>query len=105
MYPFNSVGIGVEQPFGRFIVTAVPARVLLETAYSDRLTAARQEDGGYKLSGSQRALTEPRLKDIGQFINTGAACFPNAIILAANYREEDGLEEEDEKRIFEVFHG
>jgi len=97
MYPFISAGIGVEQPFGRFIVTAVPARVLLDTAYSDRLTATRQEDGSYTLSGSQRALREPRLKDIGKFIDTGAACFPNAIILAANYREEDGLEEEDEK--------
>jgi DNA phosphorothioation-associated DGQHR protein 1 len=96
MYPFTSTGFGVEQPFGRFIVTAVPARVLLDTAFSDRLTALRQQDGSYQLSGSQRALTEPRLKDIGKFIGTGAACFPNAIILAANYREEDGFEEEDE---------
>ena len=74
MYPFSSAGIGVEQPFGRFILTAVPARVLLDTAYSDRLTATLQKDGSYKLSGSQRELAAPRLKDIGRFIDTGAAC-------------------------------
>ena len=97
MYPFTSTGISVEQPFGRFIITALPARVLLDTAYSDRLTAVRQRDGKYKLSGSQRALNEPRLQDIGKFIDTGAACFPNSIIIAANYREEDGLVEEDDQ--------
>lgn len=96
MFPYRAPGIAIEQPFGRFVITALPAHILLDTAYSDRLTAARQADGSYRLDGSQRALAEPRLKDIGKFIDTGAACFPNAIILAANYREEDGLEEEDE---------
>src|SRR5882762_2424730 len=97
LYPFTSTGIGVDQPFGRFVISVVPARVLLDTAYSDRLTAIPQKDGSYKLTGSQRALTEPRLRELGKFIDTGAACFPNAIILAANYREEDGLEEDDEE--------
>jgi DNA phosphorothioation-associated DGQHR protein 1 len=96
MYPFNATGIPVEQPFGPFVIALLPARILLDTAYSDRLTATRSKDGSYRLSGSQRAVVEPRLKDIGKFIETGAACFPNSIILAANYREEDGLEEEDE---------
>ena len=97
MYPFTAPGIFISQPFGEFVVTTLPAKVLLDTAYSDRLTASQESDGSYRLSGSQRRLAEPRLKDIGKFIDTGAACFPNAIILAANYREEDGLEEEDEK--------
>jgi DNA phosphorothioation-associated DGQHR protein 1 len=95
-YPFSASGFKVDHPFGSFVVTALPARVLLDTAYSDRLTAIRDEMGNYTVSGSQRVLAEPRLKDIGKFIDTGAACFPNAIILAANYREGDGLVEEDE---------
>lgn len=96
MYPFRASGILIEQPFGQFVLSALPAHILLDTAYSDRLAASRLDDGSYRLSGSQRALAKPRLKDIGKFLETGAACFPNTIILAANYREEDGLEEEDE---------
>ena len=94
-YPFQSPGFLVSQPFGDFIVTSIPARVLLETAYSDRLKAEKQPDGSYKLSGSQRELAEPRLRLIGKFIDNPTAAFPNSIILAANYRESDGLIEQD----------
>lgn len=100
MYPYTTQGVAIEQPFGRFVIAAIPAHILLDTAYSDRLTAVRQNDGSYRLSGSQRILAKPRLTDIGAFIDSGAACFPNSIILAANYREEDGLEEEDERRMW-----
>lgn len=96
MYPFITPGIFISQPFGDFLVTVIPARVLLDTAYSDRLTATPQTDGTYVLSGSQRELLEPRLRNIGVFLDSGAAAFPNSIILAANYREEDGMIEDDE---------
>jgi DNA phosphorothioation-associated DGQHR protein 1 len=95
VYPFTSTGFFVSQPFGEFIVTSIPARILLETAYSDRLRAEKQPDGSYKLSGSQRDLAEPRLRLIGKFIDNPTAAFPNTIILAANYRENDGLIEQD----------
>ena len=95
-YPFSSPGIWLSQPFGDFLVTSIPARVLLDNAYSDRLTAIKQPDGTYKLDGSQRVLAEPRLKEIGLFIDSAGACFPNTIILAANYRESDGLNEDVE---------
>lgn len=95
IYPFRTSGIRIEQPYGQFVLCSVPAHVLLDTAYSDRLAAKQKDDGTYELTGSQRELAKPRLRDIGKFIDTGAACFPNSIILAANYREEDGLEEED----------
>lgn len=98
MYPFKSPGFLVTQPFGTFILTVLPARVLLDTAYSDRLKAIPQPHGTYRLDGSQRELMEPRLKDIGRFIDTGSSAFPNTIILAANYREEDGVIEEEEGR-------
>jgi len=96
VYPFESKAFRVSQTFGDFIVTSIPARILLETAYSDRLKAEKQADGRYKLSGSQRELAEPRLKLIGKFIDNPTAAFPNSIILAANYRETDGLIEPDE---------
>jgi DNA phosphorothioation-associated DGQHR protein 1 len=96
-YPFTSPGFLIVQPFGEFFVTTIPARVLLDVAYSDRLTAERQTDGTYLLGGSQRSLAERRLKEIAQFIDSDDASFPNAIILAANYSMDDGLIEENEE--------
>jgi DNA phosphorothioation-associated DGQHR protein 1 len=95
-YPFERPGLIVSQPFGDFLVVTIPARVLLDVAYSDRLRAERKEDGTYALDGSQRPIAEPRLKEIARFIDSESASFPNCIILAANYRAEDGLIEEDE---------
>ena len=96
-YPFSLQGLIISQPFGDFFVAPISARVLMEVAYSDRLTAVRQVNGSYKVEGSQRKLAERRLKEIGEFIGTPTAAFPNSIILAANYREDDGLiEERDE---------
>ena len=98
LYPFKCKGFVVAQPFGEFFVASIPAFLLLDVAYSDRLIADRQPDGHYKLGGSQRPRVERRLREIGQFIDTPSAAFPNTIILAANYREEDGLIEEEEDR-------
>lgn len=96
-YPFRALAIPVSQPFGEFFVSSLPARVLLDVAYSARLKATKQPDGSYDLDGSQRSMDEKRLREIGQFINTpGETAFPNTIILAANYQETTGLIEEDE---------
>lgn len=106
-YPFKAAGLVVKQPFSDFFVVTLPAEVLLDTAFSDRLKAVRTVDGSYRLEGSQRKLMEGRLKEIGKFIDTAGAAFPNAIILAANYREEDGLieEAEEKKWQFEISDG
>jgi DNA phosphorothioation-associated DGQHR protein 1 len=103
MYPFKTPALTLEQPFGDFVVAALPVRLLLDVAYSERLRAVRQADGSYQLEGSQRELLKRRQKEIGEYIDTGAAAFPNAIIIAANYREDDGLIEDDEEKrwIFE----
>jgi DNA phosphorothioation-associated DGQHR protein 1 len=101
-YPFQCRGLIVDQPFGEFLVVNIPASLLLDVAYSDRLTADRQPSGSYRLGGSQRPRVERRLREIGQFIDTPSAAFPNAIIPAANYREEDGLIEEEEDRKWNV---
>jgi len=93
---FEGSALVVKQPLGDFYVAAIPADVLLQTCFSHRLKAVKSPDGTYSLDGSQRLLKDPRLKEIGEFIDTVEAAFPNSIILAANFREESGeLESED----------
>lgn len=94
-FPFVAPAIFFSQPFGDFVVASLPARLLLDTCYSDRLKASLQADGSYRLDGSQRCIDDRRIKEIGGFIDTGFASFPNSIILAANYSEFDGLEVTD----------
>lgn len=86
--------IRVEQTIGVFYAAAIPAGKLLEVCYSDQLRAVRRGES-YILDGSQRLVNEPRLRDIGRYIDSRDAAFPNAIILAANYSSSDGLIEED----------
>lgn len=81
--------IRVEQPLGEFYAAAITARQLLKVCYTDRLRAVPDGDN-YRLSGSQRARNETRLKEIGSYIATSEAAFPNSIILAANYSATDG---------------
>ena len=82
--------ICVVQPLGEFYAVAIPAGKLLQVCYTDRLTAIPDGDT-YRLSGSQRNVTLARLTEIGRYINTTEAAFPNSVILAANYDESDGL--------------
>jgi DNA phosphorothioation-associated DGQHR protein 1 len=96
-YPLLTPAIPVDQPLGSFYLVTLPVEVLLDTCYSDRLKAVRRGDGtGYDLDGAQRELQVPRLKQIAQYINIHESAFPNTIILAANFRETDGLAEHDE---------
>lgn len=87
--------IRVDQPLGEFYAVAIPAEILLDVCYTDKLTAIRSDDA-YQLRGSQRQLRDSRLRDIGRYISTDEAAFPNSIILAANYSGEDGLAVQDE---------
>lgn len=91
--------IRFRQPLGEFCVASLSAEFLLEVCYSDpfRLEGFSNE-AGYELSGSQRELRDIRLSDIGRFIDTVDAAFPNSIILAANYRDDGQLETEDRVR-------
>ena len=69
----------VKQLMSNFVVAVIPARVLLDTAYSHRLKAKVQPDGSYQLEGSQRLINPERLKEISQFIASPEAAFPNAM--------------------------
>lgn len=91
-FPFRAAALRVVQPIGVFYAAVIPAEVLLRVAYSDKLTAnwdaVRQI---YTLEGTQRPLQEKRFQQIAEYIGRADSAFPNTIILAANFREEDGL--------------
>ena len=86
----------VEQPLGVFYAAAIPARHLLEICYTDRLHAVMEGDT-YRLIGAQRLRNDKRLKEIGSYLGTTEAAFPNSIILAANYDAQTGLSVDDEE--------
>lgn len=95
-YPHRTPAILVDQPLGSFYIAKLPARLLLEVGFSDVLKAISTNDPvrPYHLDGTQREQQEKRLKHIGSYIDRDDSAFPNAIILAANIRPEDGLIEE-----------
>lgn len=97
-FPIRLPALKVVQPIGIFYVAVLPAWLLLDVAYSDALSATLREGGvGYDLEGTQRLRQPKRLQPIADFINRHDAAFPNSIILAANFRQEDGLIEDDEQ--------
>lgn len=95
-FPLEVKALRVEQPIGVYYVAILPAKVLLEVAFSDVLSA-NKKDGYYELDGTQRLMQPKRLQAIADYINRTDAAFPNTIILAANYRKEDGLIEDDDE--------
>lgn len=96
-YPIRVPAIPVEQALGTFYSIVLPANILLDVCYSERLSATlNPDDGTYSLVGSQRELLLPRLRQISNYIDSAESAFPNSIILAANYTETDGLLEDDE---------
>lgn len=100
MYPIRVPAIRVRQPLGEFYAASLPARCLLETTYVEplRVQLSEQSQLGFDLVGGQREKKDIRLKDIGRFINTVEAAFPNSIILGANYRQDGVLAEEEDTR-------
>jgi len=96
-FPLTVKALRVDQPIGRYYVAVLPASVVLDVAYSDVLSARkRSKEDSYDLDGTQRLVQPKRLQMIADYIDRVDSAFPNSIILAVNYREEDGLLEEDE---------
>lgn len=94
-FPYKTPALLVEQPMGSFYVAILPADLLLAVCYSDALSATYDEESRtYKLDGTQRLPQPKRLEPIADFIDRVDSVFPNAIILAANQRKEDGLTED-----------
>lgn len=95
-FPVNVQALYVDQPLGAFYVAVLPARLLLDVCHSDVLSATLVPGKDtYTLDGTQRIVNQSRLAQIKDYINRTDSSFPNSIILAANFRQEDGLLEDD----------
>src|ERR1700755_2783886 len=96
-YPLTLRAGRVEQPPGVLYVTAIPADVLLEVAYSDVLSASLAPSGsGYILEGTQRLSQPKRLTQIADERDREHSAFPNSFILAANFRPDGIFEDTDD---------
>lgn len=84
------LAIKVSQPFGDFYNVKLSADFLLQRSFSK--TA---DFYGEDISGGQRAIRKARLNEISDFIDSDEASFPNSIIVAANYDEDDIRVSED----------
>lgn len=97
-YPIEVKALPVNQPIGLYYVTVLPAQLLLDVAFSDVLSATLSDgENIYTLDGTQRLIQVKRIQLIADYINRTDAAFPNSIIIAANYRKEDGLLEDEER--------
>lgn len=96
-FPYTAKALLVRQELADVYVAALPAGLLLDVCFSDRLTAEHTDDPvkPYVLGGIQREYQERRLQDIGNYIDRDDVAFPNSIILAANARPSDGLSEDE----------
>lgn len=91
MYPFTTKALRVQQPLGVYYVAIIPAHILRDVAFSDRLRASVSRNReGYSLDGTQRGKNLKRPGQIADYIDRGDSAFPNSIILAANYENGTG---------------
>ena len=99
-YPLTLPAIRVRQPLGEFFVVALDAATLRTVTYMDatRISKVDRHTFLYSLLGAQRESSPRRAKQIAKYINTVEAAFPNSIILAANYINDEEFQEEEAKR-------
>lgn len=83
-FPITVPALKISQPLGDFFAVSLPAELLLEVCFSDRMRAEKTLLG-YTLSGTQRDKKDNRLQQIAEYIDREDSAFPNAIILAANF--------------------
>ncbi|WP_417582576.1 DGQHR domain-containing protein [Nitrincola sp.] len=105
MFPFTAPAIKIEQPLGIFYIVSLPASLLLETCHSIKTEVLEDlEEDAYhpigkifdRIKGTQRERKKSRLEEIKRYSETVDACFPNSIILGANYDELGRLESNSE---------
>ncbi|MBI3245424.1 MAG: DGQHR domain-containing protein [Deltaproteobacteria bacterium] len=99
-FPLTLPAIKVTQPLGEFFVVALDATTLLQVTFLDptRIEKVDTKAFWYSLLGAQRQSSPRRAKQIGKYIDTEEAAFPNSIILAANYINDGELQEDETKR-------
>jgi DGQHR domain-containing protein len=84
--------IKVTQPIGTFYIGAIDAHDLHDIAFSDVRRIENRDVEKYL--GIQRELSEPRVKELRQYVRTVDATFPTSVIIAvasehASFNEDE----------------
>lgn len=92
---FQVRAIRLTQPIGEFFVASIPSKKLCAISYFDVRRMLKERDVETYL-GIQRPLSERRVEELEEYVETVDACFPTAVILAiegrcAEYDEETGM--------------
>jgi DNA phosphorothioation-associated DGQHR protein 1 len=95
--PFMRIpALKVEQPIGTFFAVVIPASTLLELCFTKAVSANKDPvTGSYVVEGAQRLPDPKRLDAIADYIDQVDATFPNSIIIAANFRQDEPRVEGD----------
>lgn len=97
-FPIEVPCIRVTQPLGEFFLCSIPASALKEVAFWIPAAIESSRGGFLKMFGIQRRMSTERAKQIGKYIDTTEATFPNTIIVSANFDEQDSHEDDEELR-------
>tara|TARA_Y100000310_G_scaffold103220_1_gene101484 strand:- start:4918 stop:6072 length:1155 start_codon:yes stop_codon:yes gene_type:complete len=89
-YTFKA--LKVKQPFSDYYICKIPSDILRSISFSLKAVNSNGE-----VQGVQRSLNPKRLQEIGQFIDSDSAAFPNPIILGANFLETGRAAEETDR--------
>ena len=100
-FPYRTVALPVEQPFGKFFTVVLPADLLLSVAFTAPARVVESGPFGYRLAGTQRKQRVERAAEVGKFIDTVEAVFPTSIVLATNYHEDGSLDEGESRWVIE----
>jgi len=79
--------IRIQQPIGRFYIGAIPSRELVDISYADRRHIIEGEREIEVVSGIQRQISNKRVSELRQYVNTIDACFPTSVILAIESKD------------------
>lgn len=95
-FPLRLKALRVDQPIGSFFAVVMTARMLLKLSYTKAVSAELDPNtGSYRISGTQRLQDPKRLSVIADYIDQIDATFPNSIILAANFKQDESRIEGD----------
>lgn len=75
--------IKISQPLGDFYIASISSKELCEITDFDVRRMIKERDIETYL-GIQRPVSEKRVKEIGEYVNTLDACFPTSVILAVD---------------------
>lgn len=81
--------IQIEQPIGKFYVGVMDSKTLLDISHSDIIRIDKRERHIETVSGLERPLSMPRVKELREYVKSVDATFPSGVILSVNSRDVD----------------